>query len=286
MNKIMTKRLKAYTIDFFIANGISVFIFFITMGHSNEKMLHFDMLNKQEVNLFTMLINSFISVIIVANLPILLKDINSQSIGKSYYGLKIVNTDGSRPNTFQLIARNITIFFSIDLVFLALNKKRLGDIICKTEVIETEEQTNTPSLLKQIILITIITFCANFFFQLLFSGKHFFNKNSIVKIEKEDNPSIEQEIMSVQSKYIDSCDVKIADISFNSTQQYVSVLIFMKSENYEVLNGKKFENFYANTKNAINLRLEGNKKRFVRVQYYLDQPIGYKYRPRNYIYPE
>ncbi len=78
---------------------------------------------------------------IVALVPLcsyFIKDIiNGQSIGKRIMKIKVVDTNGKKPDLFNLIIRNITILiWPVEALLLLMGKKRLGDRLAKTDVIE------------------------------------------------------------------------------------------------------------------------------------------------------
>ena len=91
--------------------------------------------------------------ILIAVMIILLfiaKDaINGQSIGKKLMKIKVVDAHGKTPNIFKLIIRNITIcIWPIEAILVLLNKKKLGDRLAGTNIVEltTTHNTREPHL--------------------------------------------------------------------------------------------------------------------------------------------
>jgi len=63
--------------------------------------------------------------------------INGQSVGKRILNIRVVNENGEVPCVFCLFIRNITFFmWPIEFLLLLLDKKRLGERIAKTNVVE------------------------------------------------------------------------------------------------------------------------------------------------------
>ena len=68
---------------------------------------------------------------------LIFKDIiGGQSIGKRIMKIKVVDLYDNKPNIFRLILRNITIFiWPVEFLLLLLGKRKIGDILAKTEII-------------------------------------------------------------------------------------------------------------------------------------------------------
>ncbi len=71
----------------------------------------------------------------------LLKDLvfRNASIGKRALNLEILKSDNTVPSVSTLILRNIFVFlWPIDAILILANKRKIGDIIFKTKVVEKE----------------------------------------------------------------------------------------------------------------------------------------------------
>ena len=61
--------------------------------------------------------------------------ISKRSVGKRIVNIKILSLDGTKPNYFQLIIRNIfMLIWPIEALMLLLDQPRLGDRIAKTKI--------------------------------------------------------------------------------------------------------------------------------------------------------
>ena len=78
-------------------------------------------------------------LLFVTMIIFLCKDIvKGQSIGKRFNKLKVVDKYGNTPNPFKLIIRNITVvIWPLEVYFTITEKKRLGDRLAGTDVMET-----------------------------------------------------------------------------------------------------------------------------------------------------
>ena len=64
--------------------------------------------------------------------------ISKRSVGKRIVNIKILSLDGTKPNYFQLIIRNIfMLIWPIEALMLLLDQPRLGDRIAKTKIENT-----------------------------------------------------------------------------------------------------------------------------------------------------
>ena len=73
---------------------------------------------------------------------ILIRDLMtpSGSIGKKILKLRLVNQNKNEPNIGQKILRNITVFlWPIEGIVLLIAKKRIGDMIVRTDVITSNK---------------------------------------------------------------------------------------------------------------------------------------------------
>ena len=71
----------------------------------------------------------------------LLKDLvfRNASIGKRALNLEILKSDNTVPSISTLILRNIfVLLWPIDAILILANKRKIGDIIFKTKVVEKE----------------------------------------------------------------------------------------------------------------------------------------------------
>ena len=71
----------------------------------------------------------------------LLKDLvfRNASIGKRALNLEILKSDNTVPSVSTLILRNIfVLLWPIDAILILANKRKIGDIIFKTKVVEKE----------------------------------------------------------------------------------------------------------------------------------------------------
>jgi len=88
--------------------------------------------------LLTIILRNFLVAIIL-----ICKDIcfNKDSLGKQLYKLEIVTFDNKRPTKSVKVLRNMTIIiWPIELILLILFQQRLGDILCKTKVVEIQNK--------------------------------------------------------------------------------------------------------------------------------------------------
>lgn len=121
----MGKRILAFIID----HVIICFLFIL--------LAMIEMFVKTDLDLFWKIYYIFLFVFM---LIYFFKDvINGQSIGKRIVKIKVVDTAGNKPKLFNLIVRNITILiWPIEALLILLEKKRLGDRLAKTEVVDAK----------------------------------------------------------------------------------------------------------------------------------------------------
>jgi len=121
MRKLIKKRFKAFLIDIAILGALGVFILVILMANTNMNFFCI-------IGLVTAIIYSLFFC----------KDvINGQSIGKRIFKLQVVTENGKAASLRNIIIRNVIASLQpIDVLYMINNRgKRLGDIICKTKVI-------------------------------------------------------------------------------------------------------------------------------------------------------
>ena len=109
-----------------------------------------------------------------------IKDIiNGQSIGKRILKISVrkYNAYDEKPSILSLLARNMFIYiWPIEAVILLKHKdnRRLGDIICKTQVInvpfETTTTTKKSNIKRIVLIITTVLIALLMFFTLIFTG--------------------------------------------------------------------------------------------------------------------
>lgn len=133
------KRLLAFFIDYFIL----CILFAINGG----MLLCVDTgLIPQDFTKYVLFCGGIILLLII--LLFIAKDaINGQSIGKKLMKIKVVDAHGKTPNIFKLIIRNITIYiWPIEAILVLLNKKKLGDRLAGTNIVELTTTHNTRDL--------------------------------------------------------------------------------------------------------------------------------------------
>lgn len=102
-----------------------------------------DMCLISAISVFTSveLMNEYKDIVFVITFIVLIlsKDLVfnlNQSVFKALFGLQVVNNNGGRVSFYQVVFRNITLlFYPLEMIFLLIFKKRLGDYILKTNVI-------------------------------------------------------------------------------------------------------------------------------------------------------
>lgn len=90
---------------------------------------------------FELVFDYLLLIVVIVLILVSIKDLifRNASIGKRLLHLKIVTEKNEIPKLYQLIIRNITLFiWPIDIIVLAITKKRIGEIITKTKVINFE----------------------------------------------------------------------------------------------------------------------------------------------------
>ncbi|MDD4689335.1 MAG: RDD family protein [Eubacteriales bacterium] len=125
---IFKKRLFAFIIDymfliivFVIVNIPQIYVDYVLNGNFFTKAYY--------ITYYIVLSSAFAAYIC--------KDvIHGKSIGKRLMKIKVLNQKGENPHIWQLIIRNITILiWPIEFILFALDKRRIGDIIAKTNVV-------------------------------------------------------------------------------------------------------------------------------------------------------
>lgn len=96
-------------------------------------------LDSSDLNKYYYLI--YLICLLIITLAFVCKDmIAGQSIGKRIMKIKIVNENGNIPNKIQIIIRSITfLIWPVEAFLVLMDKKRLGDRLARTNVIECEQ---------------------------------------------------------------------------------------------------------------------------------------------------
>ena len=125
------KRILAFIIDIFILALLYMIIGIIPMY--DDLILISEDLNKYFYIVFGM-------ALLIITLAFIGKDaINGQSIGKRITKIKVVDDKGYIANIFKCIIRNITIYiWPIEALLVLLDKKKLGDRLAGTNVVECD----------------------------------------------------------------------------------------------------------------------------------------------------
>jgi uncharacterized RDD family membrane protein YckC len=125
----MQKRLLAILIDHIVGSLIFGIIFFSINLDS--------FINPTESNSMKPF-ETFNTILGFGMIYYLLKDIfKGRSIGKRLFGLRVIdkNNNNNVPGIIRLMLRNLTILiWPIELLMLITTKRRIGDIIAKTNV--------------------------------------------------------------------------------------------------------------------------------------------------------
>ena len=156
------KKFWSYVIDFYIYYAI------LFIGSSIVKNL---IMYNGTINLFRM------PLLIVWFILILINDLmlGNKSIGKSLFGIEVVDEDGNIPSAWKLIVRNLIfiLLFPIEILSVLIFDKTIGDFILKTKVVK--ESKKNKRIKKGILCI-------------FFSKKKKKNKNRskgyVVEVEK------------------------------------------------------------------------------------------------------
>lgn len=125
-----TKRILAFIIDFIITAIINNIPFWI--------MIMIPLIRGDRLPNSSIILRAIVSTLI-AFLYLLLRDLpKSGSIGKMIMKLKIVDSETKEPASIgKRLLRNITWLLSwIDIIVYLAAKKRIGDMIAKTDVVE------------------------------------------------------------------------------------------------------------------------------------------------------
>lgn len=124
-----SKKIVAFFIDYIVVALIMViFFFFLVMFPliSGNKMNTFQILSKT-------LISTYISILylVLSDLP------KNGSLGKKIMKLKIIDVNTKAEATIkQRFVRNIFwLLAPIEIIFYLFQKKRIGDIVAKTEIV-------------------------------------------------------------------------------------------------------------------------------------------------------
>ena len=156
------KKFWSYVIDLYIYYTI------LFIGSSIVKNL---IMYNGTINLFRM------PLLIVWFILILINDLmlGNRSIGKSLFGIEVVDEDGNIPSAWKLIVRNLIfiLLFPIEILSVLIFDKTIGDFILKTKVVK--ESKKNKRIKKGILCI-------------FFSKKKKKNKNRskgyVVEVEK------------------------------------------------------------------------------------------------------
>ncbi|MBO4318850.1 MAG: RDD family protein [Treponema sp.] len=125
-----TKRILAFIIDFIITAIINNIPFWI--------MIMIPLIRGDRLPNSSIILRAIVSTLI-AFLYLLLRDLpKSGSVGKMIMKLKIVDSETKEPASIgKRLLRNITWLLSwIDIIVYLAAKKRIGDMIAKTDVVE------------------------------------------------------------------------------------------------------------------------------------------------------
>lgn len=120
---MLGKRILAILIDY----AIVIFVF-VLFGAAE---LFIGSLNEMLALMYYILIIPCIFLLVIKDV------VNGRSIGKRLMKLKVVTTSDSKFYAWRLMLRNTTlIIWPIEIILLLQNKKRLGDIFAKTDVVD------------------------------------------------------------------------------------------------------------------------------------------------------
>ncbi len=148
MSALAKKRLKALLVDIIILGvlGILILIIFMIVVDKNFLCIY------------------SLTIAIVYSLFFCKDVINGQSIGKKMLKLQIITEKGKAASLRSLIIRNmIALMQPIDALYMINNPgKRLGDIVCKTRVVDASRKIkyefNPLLLIFHIITVVFVTF--------------------------------------------------------------------------------------------------------------------------------
>jgi uncharacterized RDD family membrane protein YckC len=155
MEKLIKNRFKAFIIDISILGILGIFILVIFMININKHFLY----------IYGLMIAIIYSLFFCKDI------INGQSIGKRILKLQIVSENGKPASLKNVIIRNvIALLQPIDALYMINNRgNRLGDIICKTKIVNTPQKDiykfNPLLLIVCVIIVFFITL--SFFFIIL-----------------------------------------------------------------------------------------------------------------------
>lgn len=125
----MKQRILAILIDHIVGSIIYLFIF---LAFNWESIIY-----PTDSN-FMRPFETFYSILALGMIYFLLKDIyQGRSIGKRVLGIAVrdIGNPSAKPGTLRLVVRNITvILWPVELLLLILKRRRIGDIIARTQV--------------------------------------------------------------------------------------------------------------------------------------------------------
>jgi uncharacterized RDD family membrane protein YckC len=112
------------------------------------------------------------TLIVFLLLTIILKDVvDTQSYGKAYAGLQVVDFEsGLQPTSARLILRNIPLLLIFDGLLLLFGwNRRLGDILAKTVVVHCEVQYDLSKKKLMKYIYTLVGIICAFLVEFIFS---------------------------------------------------------------------------------------------------------------------
>lgn len=121
---MLLKRILAIAIDFWMFQFLFLPSFALPMAFNLE---YIDLNTAFNVYMFSVLIGMIIKDTVFKN----------ASLGKKLLKIEIRFINNEIPSTISLIFRNFfLIIFPIEVLFIIINKNRIGDILFETEVVE------------------------------------------------------------------------------------------------------------------------------------------------------
>lgn len=127
-NRINSLRLKSFLIDFLFISWAYVILIAATLSFPSSVFQQISEINRS----FLVLGASGLMVVYA-----IFKDFvyGVQSVGKRIVGLEIINNDGSTPTKITILLRNLFwVFYTIEVLVLLVNGKRIGELVSKTTV--------------------------------------------------------------------------------------------------------------------------------------------------------
>jgi hypothetical protein len=230
MEQLYLNRIKAFALDFLIC----FFSFFIV----NMVIDHILFTNRIFYNGQHWLLN-FTNLKPVAFMMLFRDFYKNKSIGKDLYNLKVVSLNIGI-NRLLLALRQITILISfyIDLVIYFLTRKRLMDMLLKTDVVYDNATGHTSykrSIYKCLMLILIaILINASIFFYVKYEKINVFSYN-------KDRSDKIYEVLKKNTDLLNSVKVNVYDKMYGTGKGYIEINLFTvksywKKENQEILN--------------------------------------------------